>query len=389
MRISIQDKDALSEVSPLALAAYACAAGWKKQEPFGDNSYVYVHENAPEIVIPRTQNLGDYVDVVSRLIEIFAETANTDVLSLYRDLVTADRDIVRVRAAPEGTSSSVPLDDGMNLIKGAHDMVLAAACSLSKPRPFYDKSANRDAVKFLQTVHLGQTEQGSYVVTLLAPVASLPIRQAAMHDYDVDDPLVERPVTKRLIEALTAARQATERSSDGDSDAFSKAAERGASANLCEAVATLIKPFDGIDISLTWALTFPMRTVRDTVRFEASDEPILSEAVRHLKKRQPRRVPKRKPEPRMSLLGRIQRLSRDSLEANGTVTLRTRVEGHMVSVAAALDRHSYDLAIRAHKDDATVIMTGDLGQSDGEWRLRNAHVENFISDEDGYLQDQS
>ena len=99
MKASIRDKDALAAVSPAALAAYARAAGWSRTEDYGDHSDVYASEGAPEIVIPRTQRLGDYAGVVSRLIEIFAQAAGMDTLVLYRDLVTADRDVVRVRAA--------------------------------------------------------------------------------------------------------------------------------------------------------------------------------------------------------------------------------------------------------------------------------------------------
>ena len=259
MRVSIQDAGALRGVSPSALSAYARAAGWKKQEPYGDHSDIYVRRRAPEIVIPRTAHLGDYADVVSRLIEIFAEAAETDTLSLYRDLVTADRDVVRVRAAPEGADGSVTLDDGVSLITGTRDMVLAAARSLREPRPLYHAGPNREARDYMRQVRLGQTEQGSYVVTLLTPVVPPPTQQAAPFDSAADDPPVERRVTKRLIEALTAAREATERTSAGDADAFPNAVERGASANLCDAAATLIEPFGGIDVGVTWARTYPCR----------------------------------------------------------------------------------------------------------------------------------
>ena len=391
MRISIQDEGALNAVSPSALSAYARAAGWTKEEPYGEHSDVYVRGDALGIVIPRTQHLGDYADVVSRLIEIFAEAAETDALSLYRDLVTADCDIVRVRAAPEGADGTVPVEDGVRLINGVRKMVLAAACSWSKPRQLYYARANQQAANFMRKVRLGQTERGSYVVTLLAPVVSLPILQAAAHDSEMDAPHAERSVTKLLIEALTATQKSIERTSRGDADAFMKAVERGASANLCRAVATLIKPFGGIDISLTWALTYPMRVARNTVCFGASDAPILSEAAqrlqkqhtRHISDRNPGRFQDRKPKPDMPVQGRIQHLRRDRLETNGTVTLQTHDDRYAVLITATLDPRSYELAIQAHKDDATVVMTGDLEQCDGQWHMQRAHIENVISDEGG------
>ena len=107
MKTSIQDRDALLAVSPVALSAYARAEGWSKEEAYGDFSDIYVADGLPEIILPRTENLGDYADVVSTLIGIFARVADVDELTLYRDLVTADRDVIRMRAADsdDGTVS--------------------------------------------------------------------------------------------------------------------------------------------------------------------------------------------------------------------------------------------------------------------------------------------
>ena len=94
MRVSIRDKGRLSEISPAALSAYARAAGWTRTDNYGDSSDVYESDGLPEIIVPRTQRSGDYANVVSQLIKIFADVAGTDECSLYRDLITADRDVI-------------------------------------------------------------------------------------------------------------------------------------------------------------------------------------------------------------------------------------------------------------------------------------------------------
>ena len=174
-RATIRDTEALKAVSPAALSAYARAAGWSKVETYGDHSDVYSAREQPEIILPRTVRLGDYADVVSRLIGIFANAAETDELSLYRDLVTADRDVIRVRAA-ENSDGAVAANDGLDLLRGARDMLLATACSLSNPRPLYRADSNREAVEHVRRIHLGQTEQGSFAVTLLTPVVAPPMQ---------------------------------------------------------------------------------------------------------------------------------------------------------------------------------------------------------------------
>ena len=111
--------------------------GTKTEAFAGDHSDVYQATGLPEIILPRTQRLGDYANVVSRLIETFAAVAEMDELALYRDLVTADRDVIRVRATEGDRAGTVSVNDGVNLMDGARDLLLAAACSLKDPRPIY------------------------------------------------------------------------------------------------------------------------------------------------------------------------------------------------------------------------------------------------------------
>ena len=241
MRVAIRDTEALKAVSPAALAAYARAAGWSKAETYGDHSDVYVAHGRPEIILPRTERLGDYASVVAMLIETFAQTSGQDELTVYRLLVVADRDVIRVRVA-ESDDGSVTLSGGADLIGGARDMLLSAACSLRDPRPVYRAGANREAADLLKRVRLGQTDQGSFVVTLLMP-ALLPPMPALPPDPDDRNAPIERRMTRRLVEALGAVREAVERTVAGEEGAFGGSVASGVSANLCEALARIIEPF--------------------------------------------------------------------------------------------------------------------------------------------------
>ena len=149
MKVSIRDTDALRAVSPAALSAYARATGWSPQERYRVHSDVYVGEARPEIIVPRTERLGDYANVVAALIETFAQVSGQDELTIYRSLVVADRDVVRVRAA-ESDDGSVTLNDGVDLIGGARDMLLSVACSLYEPRPVYRAAGRRGAPRGLE-----------------------------------------------------------------------------------------------------------------------------------------------------------------------------------------------------------------------------------------------
>ena len=372
MKVSIRDTDALRAVSPVALSAYARAEGWSQQERYRVHSDVYVGEARPEIIIPRTERLGDYANVVATLIETFAQVSDQDELTVYRLLVVADRDVVRVRVA-ESDDGSVTLSDGADLIGGARDMLLSAACSLRDPRPVYRAGANREAADLLKRVRLGQTDQGSFVVTLLMP-ALLPPMPALFPDPDDRNAPIERRMTRRLVEALGAIREAVERTVAGEEGAFGGSVASGVSANLCEALARIIEPFSNLDVGISWARTRPMKASGTVARFGRADTAVLREAARLFRDRAPRSD--------VRLHGFVRLLKREQADIDGTIGLAADVDGQRQSVVAVLEREDYERAVQAHRDRALVVLAGDLDRIGQRWRLLNPRVENVIRDDE-------
>ena len=117
-----------------------------------------------------------------------------------------------------------------------------------------------------------------------------------------------------------------------------------------------------------------MPIARHQVRFSNGDTPILHEAARILRSREPK--------PDMQLLCSVQRLQRDDGDADGTVTLRTSIDGRIQSVTAVLNQPDYHRAIEAHKEKDPVIVAGDLGRLGQRWRLLNPHVVAVITNDD-------
>lgn len=374
MKARVLDAAALKAVSPAALAAYARSGGWVKSEPYGSHADIYVGDDRPEIVLPRTDRLGDYASVVSRLVGIFGTTAEQDELAVYRDLVGADHDVVRVRAIGAADDGSVLLDEGVELVSQSREMLLAAACAATAMRPVYRAGANREAAEYMRQVRLGQTEQSSFVVTLMAPVP--PGLQPLLDESwtELDDEPYERQVTRRLVQALEASREAAEKAHSGDgARAFERAVNYGVSANLCDAVAKLIERSSGLEVSVSWARTRPTPESRRRIRFSESDAGTLREAARTFRAREPR--------PDVTLFGSVHTLTRDKHAIDGQVTFKVDMEGRIQSVGAVLDRNNYSVAISAHEARNPVVVTGDLERSGQRWRLTNAAVRELAADE--------
>lgn len=378
MKADIRDMDALTAISPASLAAYARVMGWEKTEPYGAHSDVYSANDLPEIILPRTQNLGDYATVVSQLIGIFSSVANYDEISVYRDLTTADRDVVRVRAHGN-YDGNIAVNIGVDMLSGARDMLLAAACSLDDPQPLYRSGANKDAREYVNRIQLGQTEQGSFIISLLTPVVSpFTLQQPALFDYEGETAHYQEPIERRmtihLAETLEAVRAATERTVIGESNAFSEAVRQGVSANLCEALVKLIDPFPALDVSVSWAWTRSINKQRSSVRFASSDVPILRDAAQSFRNSTPRLDER--------LFGYVQRLKRDERETEGTITLRAPIDRNTYSVTAVLNQRDYQQAIRAHESKSLVIVEGDLERVNNRWHLTNAKIASVVWKED-------
>ena len=374
MTTNLRDPRMLIAVSPMALSAYAQSVGWSRAEAFGDNSDVYANSLLPEIIIPRTSRLGDYAQVVARLISIFAQAAELEEIELYNNLVVSDRDVTRV-AVNDGTDDgTIDLEQGSNLVVGSREMYLAAACSLNRQSPVYRAGAHQEANECLRRIRIGQTERGSYVVTLLSPAIPPQLQAPLMPDSEIDDDPMDRRISLRLAHALSSVRDATSRAISGDTTAFTAAVPEGTSANLCEALVQMLEPFSHLEVSMTWAKTRPLHRQKDTVRFSSEETSILREAARSFRSREPRLD--------FELFGSVQRLKRDDSETDGTVTLRASIDGRTQSVTAVLSESDYNRAIEAHRERAPIKMEGDLDRFGQRWRLVNPRITEVLMDEE-------
>ncbi len=308
---------------------------------------------------------------MATLIDTFARVGGQDELTVYRSLVTADRDTVRVRAA-ESDDGSVTLNAGVDLVSGARDMLLSAACSLRESQPVYRAGANREAVELVSHLRLGQTDQGSFVVTLLTPVVPAPL-PVLLPDPDDRNAPIQRRMTRRLVGALAAVREAAERTAAGETAAFGDAVADGVSANLCEALVRLIDPFPTLDISVSWARTRPVAVPATAARFGRADVAYLREAARSLRDRAPR--------PDVRLYGFVRRLKRRETGDDGTISLRAKIDGQRHSVTAVLERADYEKAVQAHGDRTPVVLSGDLDRIGQRWRLLSPRLTDVIRDD--------
>jgi hypothetical protein len=379
MKARILDATALMAITPAAVRAYLNAEGWRRLEAYGKFSEVYVLESegkTHEIIVPFTTDIGDYASAIAEVIRHVSAIEGRDELALYADLSRADRDVLRVRAPEADDDGSIGIDSGVEIVQSARDVLASAACAAIETRRAYHLGKVQQAADYMRRVRLGQTEQGSFIVTLLAPIPPALVgsqEPALWPDFDAEP--YERKVTRTLATALQATHDAVIASNRGEGlAAFTNVVSKGVSANLCEALASITDQANGTELSVTWAKTRPAPMPREAVKFNRSDAELLREAGRQLRLQEPRRDER--------LIGYVTHLRRMEEDVEGNATLKALVDGKPRSLSVTLPPREYTVAILAHDRRAPVTLVGDIEMTGKRWRVTEARDLQILADND-------
>lgn len=373
MNVQIRDREPFEQLHPAEVAAYLRTEGWKEVEHQPDRLSVWAAEaggDKLEILLPLRRTLGDYGLRMADAVGTLAVKEGRSQLEVLTDLQTAGADVVRVRfrhaAASDGT---IPLDRGEALVENAREMLLAGACAALQRRAYYAASKPEEARQFVRGLRMGQTERGSYVLTVYSKVSpSLAGPQRMLFDEDAP---FERRAIAQLAGALTALRAATDQALTAPTtDVFQRAVQAGVSANLCSAVVGMNgtdgQPADELRISFTYARSRPADPAAPREVVIPGDRiRLIEEAARLYRASAP-------PE-ETEIRGAVVQLRRDDRTGpmSGPVTVMAFVDGRPRKVQVALDETAHQTAFEAYRDGLEVVCTGDLAKQGGAWVLNN------------------
>lgn len=236
------------------------------------------------------------------------------------------------------------------------------------------------SVHSMRKARLGQTEHGSYVLTLLSPVAP----QLNVHsesDLFPDEPF-ERTVVQTLARSVGLTMAAAEKSAtstEPNFEPFQQAVSGGVSANLCEGIAGFFNTADptAIELSVAWALNRPSpNETPSRIRISSDLIPTIQEAARLF------RVYDKLDG--YELKGPVIKLERSEGDPFGWVTIHAPVEDATRKVTIMLADPDYQLAVRAHAEHRYVHVVGSVVREGRTYRLEKpTGFELAPDDEDG------
>lgn len=359
--------------SPAEISSYLLQAGWKHEETgslWSEYSKA-IHAESVMLEVPQQSTAADYSRTVALLIEDLSRLEARSSAAVLREIRASSSDVIKLNIQGGSTQNgSIPVDAGRRVYSAARDLLLSAACSVVEPRAVFAKRKPDEAMGFLNKARFGQTEVGSFVLTM---ECSVPPRlgqgglfDGSESDDDADSPF-ERKASLRLAKALRSTELAVRRSANMASlEPFQEAIGEGVSANLCDALAEILDATsaDVLRADFSFASRRPVSaSVPRAISFGADTTEILHEASRQLRNEADY--------PNTELVGTVVKLNSADATNGGQIVLRADVDGKLRNVSMALDGGTYERAIKAHKQGELVGCSGDLKRSGRSWVLNS------------------
>ncbi|KJR41909.1 hypothetical protein MCHI_002200 [Candidatus Magnetoovum chiemensis] len=204
---------------------------------------------------------------------------------------------------------------------------------------------------------MGQTERGSYVITVISRVApSFKIGESGRL-FEMEEPF-ERQVVMTLSKALTAANDAARSAvSTGRFDDFQTAVNEGVSSNLCDAICGIASggaSNKSLEINFSWSRSRPLSNpaIQSKSIFLSDSMDIFTEAARVFRETNTREG--------FELRGPVVKLERTEGATLGKVTVFAFVDEQPKKILMELEETYYNKAVQAHKDQKTIYCSGSL-----------------------------
>jgi hypothetical protein len=387
MLMGTPDRQAIRALNPRAVVGYLRGHGWEKKRDFGPNAAIFgtsIDGADRELLVPLAQQAPDYQRVMEVMIADLNKVEDRSPYELITDLSMAAFDVIRIRSPDADDIGSIRLTAGVELHENAQDMVLYAAnvVAAKKPRAAWRGRRAEEVSDYLNALRLGQSQRGSFVISLLSPWDFIPAAEREQADLSFIDPFGRR-VTKTLGRALEGVKKALqEAATEGVQRPFQAVVQDGVSANLCHALAQIARDGEGADISVRWSLTQP-GIGEPTLHLVREDAQSLTEAAQRLAEVEPL--------PEVAVQGHITNLKEEPRAFDGVTTIDALVEGRMRRVFVTFakdDAKIRDALIDAFKHRKRISFTGELSLEGRRLRLENPRDLSVLpqTDEEDFLE---
>jgi hypothetical protein len=358
------DESALKALSPRDVAGWLRMRGFAHRGPYGEFGDIFertVDGEAQELILPTFPQSRDFGRRMSELVSDLSDYVDQSPGDLLTDLTMAPFDVVKVRSSDADDYGSVRLAAGIDLHGEAWNLVLAAANAAASPLPRRSWRGRRfdEVTSYLENVRLGQSQRGSFILTVLSPWDFVPGNQPSL---DLADITFGRRVTRSLAAALNATEVAIRQSVAAGTRPLLEAYRSGVSSNFCLALAKLAREGEGIDVSINWSPAQP-ESKDVSIQLKREDSSILTEAAKELSRQEA--------EPDFTVEGVITGISEPADRFSGSVVLETILAGVVRKVRINFGAEDRKTIFEAAQAKRWVRVVGELSREGQRLSLAN------------------
>jgi hypothetical protein len=372
MKATITDPRTIDAVSPIDLAAYLRTRAWQLGGELPSRLgwlWLWKLENGDkvDVVVPADRTVRDFRRRIIETLQTLETIEQRSQLEILADIQHASADVFRWRWI-EGNveDGTVPLELGQQFIVQVRSQLLAAACSAVHPGQFFASRKPALATEYIRQARLGQSERGSYVITVHSPVPPV----ITMEGFQEESEPFERRVTLTLANALRVLRHFAAKAVGTGIPATQELSRDGVSANLCESVAAMLGT-EGIrrdvEVRFSFASSRPvLEHVSSFTRFSSDLSPVIGEIAKVLRETATRED--------FELVGFVTNLNRQPQDTSGIAVIQGQIDEVYRRVEIEVAESEYDTILtEAHRDRLMVRCEGELQKVKGKtYRLLNA-----------------
>lgn len=344
------------DIIPSRLEKYLYSSGWVEDGVISDKAKVWHRPEEKyfdlEIIQPLDKNLRDYLQRTYEVIKVLSEFEARSSVRIVEDVINFDSDIVKIRVmGPDVDGGAIPVDDGVLLFEKAKDLLVSSSLSAFNKKRFYSGSWPSVVKEFLDTLRFGQTERGSYIVNIIAPI---------IHFSGIDIPEADSSITRSISNNLARSLHATSIAIEKyekkqDPICFEEAISSGVSANLCDAIIGISGSAHSRDVEISIQLAASERDSQEIIKkhkFLSRHISILDTASEYFKGNF---VIKN-----YEAYGLVIRMDHEPTEDYGIIRVASLVNGATKNISIQLRLDDYWEAVKAHKPKLPVTCHGDL-----------------------------
>ncbi|MFF9508110.1 hypothetical protein ACF1BU_19580 [Streptomyces sp. NPDC014724] len=336
--------------------------GWEK---FGGQESVYSRwrpagrERAASLLLPQNDNLADYSELLAQAVAQAWKLGSARLRALMEKAAAAHvlGDEMKFHKEARTFQGTIQWLAGEDLHAAARKSMAVAAKSRKSRLAYYGNSNAHLARSFLESVLMGQTEVGSYVVTAYVPPREV-FTEKKLHPGDTlpsTGTHTGRDITRGLVDVLQATREVVDHfSNTGSSAGFLDSVDRGFCFEITQAVRDLVRDSDGAEVGIEMNVAADLfsdaRVESHKMEFSPADYPILETAGNVLAATtRPRRV---------TVVGAVTLLERPQFGRPGLIRINVLSGTTAKKMRVRLKAEDYDLAMDAHRDNMAIRVTG-------------------------------